>query len=247
MLARVTDECQSRGEPLLSSLCVSVQGSVGEQYADVVERVRGDRPEDPDEHASEERLSCYRHWEATGLPRDGGTPLRTAHFKTVRKTTPSRPAARVPGTPRQAAPRKTAAPAAGAQADPALSALLHPGACQRGLRLLRLRPDGFGPDTRCAPRWGRRPSGLDCPLASLPARPPRRLGPPARHRARPQCPRGSRPRPPGSRARSLPPDLRDGRGGSKRSQVPAPGFRRLASRSSQRTTLTTGGAHPLWR
>ena len=104
VLARVTDECQSRGEPLLSSLCVSVQGSVGEQYADVVERVRGEPLEDPDEHASEERLSCYRHWEATGLPRDGGTPLRTAHFKTVRKTTPSRPAARVPGTPRQPAP-----------------------------------------------------------------------------------------------------------------------------------------------
>lgn len=101
VLGRVTDECQSRGEPLLSSLCVTMQGSVGQGYADAVEHARGIRPPDPDEHAAEERLSCYRHWEAAGLPRDGGTPLRTAHFTTVRKTAASKPAAR-------AAPRKTA-------------------------------------------------------------------------------------------------------------------------------------------
>jgi hypothetical protein len=88
VLGRVTDECQSRGEPLLSSLCVSVQGSVGQGYADAVEKARGTRPTDPDEQAADERLSCYRHWEADGLPRDGGTPLRTAHFKPVRKAAP---------------------------------------------------------------------------------------------------------------------------------------------------------------
>src|SRR4051812_19392668 len=49
VLGRVTDECQSRGEPLLSSLCVSVQGSVGQGYADAVEKARGTRPTDPDE------------------------------------------------------------------------------------------------------------------------------------------------------------------------------------------------------
>ena len=111
VLARVTDECQSRSEPLLSSLCVSVQGSVGEQYADAVEHARGTRPTDPDEHAAEERLSCYRHWEATGLPRDGGTPLRTAHFKTVRRATAKKAAPRVAGTPKAATrKRATAAP-----------------------------------------------------------------------------------------------------------------------------------------
>ena len=88
VLGRVTDECQSRGEPLLSSLCVSVQGSVGQGYADAVEHARGTRPTDPDEHAAHERLSCYRHWDATGLPRDGGTPLRTAHFTPVRRGVP---------------------------------------------------------------------------------------------------------------------------------------------------------------
>ena len=102
VLGRVTDESQSRAEPLLSSLCVSVQGSVGEGYADAVERARGTRPTDPDDHAAHERLDCYRHWEATGLPRDGGTPLRTAHFKTVRKAGSSKP-------PRAATPRKTTA------------------------------------------------------------------------------------------------------------------------------------------
>jgi hypothetical protein len=103
VLGRVTDECQSRGEPLLSSLCVSAQGSVGEGYADAVERAHGTRPTDPDGHAAEERLSCYRHWEATGLPRDGGTPLRTAHFKPVRKASARKPTPRVAGTPRSAA------------------------------------------------------------------------------------------------------------------------------------------------
>jgi hypothetical protein len=113
VLGRVTDDCQSRGEPLLSSLCVSAQGSVGEGYADAVERARGTRPTDPDDHAAHERLDCYRRWEATGLPRDGGTPLRTAHFKTVRKAGTSKPASSRAATPRKAPARKaTAAPAA---------------------------------------------------------------------------------------------------------------------------------------
>ena len=106
VLARVTADCHSRDEPLLSSLCVSAQGSVGEGYADAVEEARGTRPEDPDEHAAHERLTCYRHWRAAGLPSDGGTPLRTAHFKTVRKAAPRKPASR-PTTPRKSAARKT--------------------------------------------------------------------------------------------------------------------------------------------
>lgn len=118
VLARVTAESQSRGEPLLSSLCVSIQGSVGESYADAVERARGVRPEDPDDHAAHERLACYRHWEAEGLPRDGGTPLRTAHFKPVRKAAAKKaPAPRTksaaPKAPvtRTVGPRKTSAAA----------------------------------------------------------------------------------------------------------------------------------------
>jgi hypothetical protein len=107
VLERVTDDCQSRSEPLLSSLCVSMQGSVGEGYADAVERARGTRPLDSDDHAANERLDCYRHWQAEGLPRDGGTPLRTAHFKTVRKASAPKPAPRSPA-PRKASTRKSA-------------------------------------------------------------------------------------------------------------------------------------------
>jgi hypothetical protein len=110
VLGRVTDECQSRGEPLLSALCVSAQGSVGQGYAEAVEHARGARPHDPDDHAAKERLSCYQHWQATGLPQDGGTPLRTAHFTLARKARASKPTPRV-STPRKAAVRKaTAAP-----------------------------------------------------------------------------------------------------------------------------------------
>ncbi len=108
VLGRVTDECQSRGEPLLSALCISAQGSVGQGYAEAVEHARGTRPDDPDGHAAEERLSCYRHWQATGLPPDGGTPLRTAHFTLARKARASKTTARA-STPRKASARKTAA------------------------------------------------------------------------------------------------------------------------------------------
>jgi hypothetical protein len=119
VLGRVTDECQVRGEPLLSSLCISAQGSVGQGYADAVERARGTRPADPDDHAAHERLDCYRHWKAAGLPSDGGTPLRTAHFAVARKPR----TATATRTPRAATPRKTAAAAAKKVAEPKPAAL----------------------------------------------------------------------------------------------------------------------------
>ncbi len=110
VLGRVTNECQSRGEPLLSALCISAQGSVGQGYAEAVEAARGTRPHDPDDHAAQERLACYQHWQAAGLPRDGGTPLRTAHFTLARKAGATKPAARV-SSPRKTAVRKaTSAP-----------------------------------------------------------------------------------------------------------------------------------------
>lgn len=114
VLARVTEECQANGEPLLSSLCVSMQGSVGDAYAVAVEHARGEHIADPDEHAAEERLACYRHWQAAGLPRDGGTPLRTAHFKTARKAPAPKAAARVPGARKATTSRPRKAPAAAA-------------------------------------------------------------------------------------------------------------------------------------
>ena len=111
VLGAVAADCASRGEPLLSSLCVNVQGSVGPGYAEAVEIVRGTYPADPDEHAAQERLECYRHWEAVGLPRDGGTALRTAHVTVPRRAT-ARPASSRPAAPRRTpSPRKSATPA----------------------------------------------------------------------------------------------------------------------------------------
>jgi len=114
VLTRVAAECESRGEPLLSSLCVTAQGSVGPAYAGAVEHARGEAPADPDEHAASERLECYRHWQATGLPADGGTALRTAHFATTAKKAPAPRATRAASAATSSATRtsKPAAPQA---------------------------------------------------------------------------------------------------------------------------------------
>ena len=60
VLAQVARVCADRGEPLLSSLCVNVSGSVGAGYAKAVTAVRGELVGDPDDHAAKERLECYR-------------------------------------------------------------------------------------------------------------------------------------------------------------------------------------------
>jgi len=70
----VTADSAKREEPLLSSLCVNAEGSVGEGYAAAVAAATGESPADPDVQAAGERLACYRHFEATDLPRGGGAP-----------------------------------------------------------------------------------------------------------------------------------------------------------------------------
>ncbi|GAA4487327.1 hypothetical protein GCM10023094_45480 [Rhodococcus olei] len=71
-LSRVGAECSVRGEPLLSSLCVSVNGTVGDGYAKAVRATYGLVPADLEQHAAEERLRCYRYFGAIDLPSDGG-------------------------------------------------------------------------------------------------------------------------------------------------------------------------------
>ncbi len=73
VLAAVSRECASRDEPLLSSLCVNRDASVGTSYAALVLELTGTAPEDADDHAAKERLACYRYFEASDLPADGGT------------------------------------------------------------------------------------------------------------------------------------------------------------------------------
>ncbi|MFD4293737.1 hypothetical protein ACFWPA_06065 [Rhodococcus sp. NPDC058505] len=71
-LSRVGADCAARGEPLLSALCVSVNGTVGEGYAKAVLATYGIAADDLELHAAEERLRCYRHFGAVDLPVDGG-------------------------------------------------------------------------------------------------------------------------------------------------------------------------------
>jgi hypothetical protein len=73
VLARVTEDCLTRSEPVLSALCVKADGSVGAGYASAIEKVRGTRPDDPEMDAARERLACYQAYGAT-LPSDGGRP-----------------------------------------------------------------------------------------------------------------------------------------------------------------------------
>jgi hypothetical protein len=77
VLKRVSAESFSRGEPLLSSLCVSSDGSVGERYANAVAATTADLTDDGDDHAALQRLACYRHFGALDLPTDGGSPALT--------------------------------------------------------------------------------------------------------------------------------------------------------------------------
>jgi hypothetical protein len=73
VLGRVSHECHRRGEPLLSSLCVREDHTVGPGYGlAVVENFGGEPPEDLDQHAAAERLKCYRYFQALDLPADDG-------------------------------------------------------------------------------------------------------------------------------------------------------------------------------
>ncbi|WP_101525586.1 hypothetical protein [Nocardioides houyundeii] len=84
VLGPIATECASREEPLLVSLCVNAQDSVGAAYANAVQAARGETPEDPEAHAAKERLACYRHFEAEDLPADGGRAALTPRVAATR-------------------------------------------------------------------------------------------------------------------------------------------------------------------
>jgi hypothetical protein len=84
VLGRVGRECASRGEPMLTSLCVNAAGSVGDSYTATVLEVTGKAPEDPDQHAAHERLACYQAFDAVGLPAAGGTATLVAKLAASR-------------------------------------------------------------------------------------------------------------------------------------------------------------------
>lgn len=85
VLTRVSTECTSRSEPLLSSLCVNATGSVGDGYGAAVQAATGDAPTDADMHAAKERLACHVHFEAPDLPSGGGTAMLTQKLASARQ------------------------------------------------------------------------------------------------------------------------------------------------------------------
>jgi len=106
VLYRVADDCVRRREPVLGALCVNANGAMGDWYSDTLLHLRGERMDDREWHAAEERLECYRYHGAE-LPADGGEPAL-----------PPRPeppagaarAARSPRAPRAPRASKPAAP-----------------------------------------------------------------------------------------------------------------------------------------
>jgi hypothetical protein len=63
-------------EPLLTSLVVRADGTIGDGYVIPI-RERGEpEPADLEMHAANERLRCYRHYGAA-MPSDGGRPVFT--------------------------------------------------------------------------------------------------------------------------------------------------------------------------
>jgi hypothetical protein len=84
ILGVVSTDCHQSNEPLLSSLCVHQDGSVGAGYGVALdETYGGPRPEDLDLAAAEERLKCYRYFGAQ-MPADGGKPTLTPTLAATR-------------------------------------------------------------------------------------------------------------------------------------------------------------------
>ena len=80
----VSIDCHELDEPLLSSLCVYQNGSVGAGYGTALdETYGGPRPDDLDLAAADERLKCYRHFGAQ-IPQDGGQPTLTPMLAALR-------------------------------------------------------------------------------------------------------------------------------------------------------------------
>lgn len=70
-------------EPILTSLVVRSDGTVGDGYSVPLVDRGLEVPDDLDEHAASERLRCYEHFGAT-LPAGGGRPMLTAQLATRR-------------------------------------------------------------------------------------------------------------------------------------------------------------------
>ena len=98
VLARVASQCAQRQEPLLTSLVVDSNGSVGASYATALLELRGEEPDDVDAQAAQERLECHRRFGAD-LPPDGGAPVVLRPAPTPRRPAAPRARATAGGAP----------------------------------------------------------------------------------------------------------------------------------------------------
>jgi hypothetical protein len=84
ILRLVARDCAGRDEPILSSLTVNANGTVGSWYAEAIRELRGEAPSDADQHAAHERLACYLHFGAN-VPSDGGEAMLTPQLRARRE------------------------------------------------------------------------------------------------------------------------------------------------------------------
>lgn len=83
VLEAVALDCRANQTVLLTALCVHQDGTVGEGYAKAASYF-GVKPADPEMHAAQVRLDCYRRY-AVDMPDDGGVPQLTPEEEDRRK------------------------------------------------------------------------------------------------------------------------------------------------------------------
>ena len=106
ILRLVARDCAGRDEPILSSLTVNANGTVGSWYAEAIRELRGEAPADADQHAAHERLACYLHFGAN-VPSDGGEAVLTPQLRARReRATSAARAADSAGVPLPGPPRR---------------------------------------------------------------------------------------------------------------------------------------------
>ncbi len=113
VLGRVALECSRLEEPRLVALCADDAGRVTDGYAVAVRAAYGERPEHPNAHAANERLECYRYFEAVGLPADGGSvePPKMAPAPRTATRTGTRTGTRRAATPKAPVVKNVTKPA----------------------------------------------------------------------------------------------------------------------------------------
>lgn len=83
VLGRVAVDGVERNEPMLASLCVDSNGSVGKPYLVAMAAIGEEIVGDADDHAAKERLRCYEAFGAD-LPSGGGSPTLTPRLSAAR-------------------------------------------------------------------------------------------------------------------------------------------------------------------